>query len=86
MRPLPSFPRIRTTPGRLRLVRFSRKCLLRQPQHPGALHYLIHSYDFRRWRIVRFLRHAYGDVAPRLLIPPYAVAHLLNARDVARLD
>src|SRR5215472_6219791 len=41
------------------------KVLAANPEHPGALHYLIHSYDFPELADRGLTAaHAYGDVAP----------------------
>ena len=68
----------------LRAAQILEKVLGTQPDHPGALHFLIHSYDFPPLA-ARGLPAAkrYAEVAPSA---PHALACVLNAGDVAELD
>ena len=63
-----------------------RRVLQRNPDHPGAAHYLLHNYDdaghaAQALDVARTLREDCARVEPRA---PHAGAHLRPARDVER--
>ena len=78
----------RSTENYMRAAAVAEGVYQKNPNHPGALHYLIHSYDdpVHAPLGLRAAR-AYGTVARgSVACAAHAVAHLFCARHVGRLD
>ena len=79
-----ALPSDKTYANQLKAGAILEKILAKQPDHPGALHYLIHSYDYPPLA-QRALDAAnkYAEVAPGgAACPAHARAHLFHARAV----
>ena len=80
--------RDKTRATRCRRRRSSQDIFERHPQHPGAAHYIIHSFDDPDHAILSADGGArlFEDRAVGGARAPHAVAHLRPARDVGRRD